>query len=175
MPPFQRIGAPACSTHRPQEQSPQTLRRHRQIGAAMVGQRGEGVKAGPQIEGRPGSGIQQIEIEGHPARMGRSLARVGEEFGVGTGGPQAPLRLGRTEGIAQPQPQPERPGQSNRPFQRGDRIAMQPGSGPRAIDRAAGEIIGGGIGQSQLDREGRGGDGNQGRHLRSFLAAEGAV
>jgi hypothetical protein len=73
-----------------------------------------------------------------PSSKVRSTAapRVGEEFGVGPGVPQRPLRLHRTKRIEDAQPEPERPGKHDHLAELFRSLAMQPAFGI-PIDRPA--------------------------------------
>ncbi len=66
---------------------------------AVMGLRHGLVEAGAHFQLDVPLSIDQGEVDGDAARMGRAAAGIGHEFGIRQGVPQAPLRLGRAEGI----------------------------------------------------------------------------
>jgi len=70
-----------------------------------------------------------FDVDRHAARMGRTAARVGDEFGVGPGVPQRPLRLHRAKRVKDAQPKSQRPGKYHCGGELLRRLAMQPAFG----------------------------------------------
>jgi hypothetical protein len=101
----------------------------------VVRQRREGIEGGAHVELATGA-IEEREIDRHAARMRRAAARVGEEFRIGPGVPQCPLRLDRPQGVEDPQAEAERPGKRDRRRELVGRLAMQPAFGV-PVDRPA--------------------------------------
>ncbi len=90
-------------------------------------QRREGVERRAHVE--LALAVQQGEVDGNAARMRRATARIGQEFRIGPGIPQRPLRLDGAQGIEDAQPEPERPGERDRCGKLVGGFAMQPAFG----------------------------------------------
>jgi hypothetical protein len=128
----------------------------------MVRPLGEVVERRAHVQRRAAGRLDQGHVDGDAARMTGSQARVGDELRVGKGIPQAPLRLHRAEGVENLQPEPERGGEIDRPLQGrrgvGVQLRLRPG-----IDLFTGDVVGGRIGQGEVEIVVGRGQGNE-RH-----------
>src|SRR3546814_18380671 len=104
---------------------------------------GEGIEAGAHVEIVAGR-IDEREIDGGTARMGRALARVGKEIRIGIMIPQGPGRFVGAETVEQPPTQVHLRGERNRARQQPGALRGQVTVGA-ALDRRAGQGVGGGV------------------------------
>ena len=112
-----------------------TLGLHGNVGARVMRLGREGVERRPHVELNAG-GIEQGEVDRDAARMGRAATRVGEEFGVGAGVPQRPLRFDRAQRVEYAQPAAQRLRKLDREAELLRGLAMQPAFGI-PVDRPA--------------------------------------
>ena len=130
-----------------------------------MGHGGEAIERRAHGERPVRCGINQRQVNGDAARMGRSLSRIGKENRVGGMFPQFPLGLRRAEGIEDAK-SPALPGsKADGANKQRLGIGVQLASGP-GINGLASEVVRRRIGDRQFNIMGFGCDFDQ-RHLFS--------
>ena len=113
------------------------------LGYPMVGQRRERVESGSH--GKLGARvIDECQIDGRPARMGRTAPGIGKKLRVRRVSPHQPLRFRWSKRVKDLEAVAERPRECDGPLQSVGRFRQQIAGGA-PIDRLAGEIVSRGI------------------------------
>ena len=115
----------------------------------MMRPRREGIEPGAHGE-RAAVPVDQRQIDGDAARMRRSAPGIGEKLRVRRMRPERPLRLAGAHRVEDPKSEPDLARQHQRPVECRPGIAMEKAS-RRPVDRPAGEIAVGGIGEIDID------------------------